>query len=67
MTGTIILMILADAMHPPAVATALSFAFRGENEDNLLLFGLAVLITSILVLLSRAMVWLMAKKKLAEK
>lgn len=36
-------MIATNAMHPPAVSTALNFAFRaGAGEGNLLLFGLAV-------------------------
>lgn len=53
MLGTIVLMIVLDAMHPPAVATALSFAFRAGNESNLLLFAMAVGITAVLVLLQR--------------
>lgn len=32
MVATIILMILLDAVHPPAVATSLSFAFRAGNK-----------------------------------
>lgn len=60
---TIFLMVLLDAMHPPSVATALSFAFNAGNESNILLFGLAVVITAILVGLAKAMVWLIAKQK----
>ena len=52
---TIVLMISLDAMHPPAVATALSFAFRSGDTSNLLLFGLAVGITALLVILEQAM------------
>ena len=55
----IVLMILLDAMHPPAVSTALSFAFRTGPESNLLLFGLAVGVTVTLVLLQRAALWLL--------
>ena len=62
MVSTIFLMIVFDAMHPPAVATALSFSFRAGDESNLVLFGLSVLITAVLVLLARAMVWLIGRK-----
>ncbi len=37
MVATIVVMILLDAMHPPAVATSLSFALRAGNENNLVL------------------------------
>lgn len=52
-TSTIVLMILLDAVHPPAVATSLSFAFRAGNEKNLVVFGLAVAITAMLVVIER--------------
>ncbi|AMJ68162.1 hypothetical protein AXW84_12595 [Hymenobacter sp. PAMC 26628] len=59
---TIGLMVTADAMHPPAVATALNFAFRaGTGEGNLLLFGPAVGLVAVLVLLQRGSVWLLAR------
>lgn len=58
---TIVLMIVGDVVHPPAVSTSLSFAFRPGNESNLLLFGLAVGITAILVLLQRAVLWLFTR------
>lgn len=57
----IMLMILLDAMHPPAVATALSFAFRAGDESNLLLFGLALAITVALVILQRIALWALAR------
>lgn len=60
MTITIALMILLDVMHPPAVATSLSFALKAGNENNLILFGLAVGITALLVGLERFMLWLLA-------
>ena len=52
---TIGLMILTDTMHPPAVGTALSFAFRagGGGEGNLLLFGLAVGLVVALLLVQQ--------------
>jgi CBS-domain-containing membrane protein len=57
---TIILLIVLDAVHPPAVSTALSFAFRAGDESSLVLFGLALGITATLVALERAALWLLA-------
>lgn len=61
MLVTIVIMILLDAMHPPAVSTALSFAFRAGDESNLLLFGLAVAVTAALVVLQRLALWTLAR------
>ncbi len=60
MVITIALMILLDVVHPPAVSTSLSFALRAGNESNLVLFGLAVGITAVLVLVERFALWLLA-------
>ena len=60
MVLTILLMILSDAVHPPAVSTALSFALRAGDESNVLLFALAVGITAVLVLLERVALWMLA-------
>lgn len=49
MVAAILPMILADAVHPPAVSTALSFALRAGDESNVALFGVAVGITALLV------------------
>jgi len=54
------LMILLDVVHPPAVSTSLSFAFRASNESNLVLFGLAVGITAMLVVMERLALWFLA-------
>lgn len=61
MVVTITLMILLDAVHPPAVATALGFAFRASTENNLILFGMAVVMVATLVLLERASLWIIAR------
>ena len=61
MIATITLMILFDAVHPPAVATSLAFAFRAGPESNLLLFGRAVGLVALLILLERASLWILAK------
>lgn len=60
MVITIVLMVALDVMHPPAVATALSFAFRADNAGNLLLFGLAVAVTAVLVILEQITLRLVA-------
>lgn len=54
-------MIGLDVLHPPAVSTALSFAFRSGPESNLLLFALAVGLIAVLVILQRAATWLAAR------
>jgi CBS-domain-containing membrane protein len=57
MTVTILLMILFDAVHPPAASTALAFSLPLGENSSLLIFGLAVGITATLVLLQRAVLW----------
>jgi CBS-domain-containing membrane protein len=61
MVITIILMVLLDVVHPPAVSTSLSFAFRAGEESNLVIFFMAVVITAMLVLIQRAMTWLLIR------
>lgn len=61
MVFTIGLMIALDAMHPPAVSTSLSFAFRAGDVSALLIFGLAVGITVALVIIERGALWLLAR------
>jgi len=61
MVATIVLMIVLDSVHPPAVATSLSFALRAGKENNLVLFGLAVGITAILVVIERLTLWLLTR------
>ncbi len=56
MVTAIVLMIVLDAVHPPAVSTALAFALRAGDESNVALFGLAVGMTAGLVVLQRAAV-----------
>jgi CBS-domain-containing membrane protein len=58
---TIVLMVLLDAVHPPAVSTSLSFAFRAGEESNLVIFFMAVLITAMLVMLQRGTTWLLIR------
>ena len=61
MVITITSMILLDAVHPPAVSTSLTFAFRAGGESTILLFALALGITVVLVVLQRIALWLLAR------
>jgi CBS-domain-containing membrane protein len=61
MVATIVLMILLDTVHPPAVSTAMSFALRAGSDSNLALFALALGVTALLVLLERSALWLLAR------
>ena len=51
LVGTIVFVVSLDLVHPPAVATALSFAFRDELDSALVVFGLAVGMTAALVVM----------------
>ena len=55
---TILLMILLQAVHPPAVATALAFALHLDPSGSFVLFAIAVGITALLVALQRVVLWL---------
>ena len=48
-------MVLLDVVHPPAVATAMSFALRAGDASSLALFALAII--AALVVPQRAAVW----------
>ena len=67
MVAAIGLMIVADAVHPPAVATAMSFALRAGDERNVVLFGIAVAATAVLVLLQRAALWIVVRAAVAAR
>lgn len=61
MVVTIILMIVLNIVHPPAVSTSLGFAFLAGSNNNLILFGLAVGVISLLVGLERFALWMLAR------
>jgi CBS-domain-containing membrane protein len=61
MVATIFLMIVLDAVHPPAVSTSLAFAFRAGDESNLAIFAMALGITASLVAVQRSAMWMMAR------
>ncbi|MBX6364598.1 MAG: HPP family protein [Gemmatimonadetes bacterium] len=60
--ATIAAMLLLDAVHPPAVATAMGFALRAGNARNLALFAIALAITAVLVVLQQVTVWLLDRE-----
>ncbi|MDQ2751522.1 MAG: HPP family protein [Bacteroidota bacterium] len=57
----IAVMIAAKAMHPPAVATALVFAFQHAKPNTLLMFFVAVFFLVILIVLQRTSLWLIKR------
>ncbi len=70
MVLAIIAMVSLNSMHPPAVATALSFGLRAGDQSNVMLFAMAVGMTAVLLLLQRAAVRLArhdAAKELVEE
>lgn len=66
MVTTIVLMIFADVVHPPAVATALAFGFRTGDERNIVMFALAVGLIVLLVMLQRSMLWTLTRLRARE-
>lgn len=58
---TIVFIIALDAIHPPAISTALTFAFRAPGTDVFLLFLLSLAMVAILVLLEQAILWLIRR------
>jgi CBS-domain-containing membrane protein len=66
MVATITLMIFADAVHPPAVATAMAFALRSGDASNIFIFGIAVIASGALIVLERALLWMLARNEAKE-
>ena len=63
MVLSIVVMILAKAMHPPAVSTALLFAFQYTKANTLLIFVCAVALLVILIVLQHLSLWLIRKSE----
>ena len=62
LVAIIAVMMSTHAMHPPAVGTALNFAFRaGTGENRLLLFGLAVGLVLVLLVVQRGSAFLLRR------
>lgn len=53
MVATILVMIPFDVVHPPAISTSMSFAFRADDTDDAALFLLALGMVVVLVLIQR--------------
>jgi len=60
MVLAISLMILLGAVHPPAVATALTFTFQPGAEGALVPFALALGSVVVLVALQRLILWFLS-------
>lgn len=67
MVFSIAVMLLAKAMHPPAVSTALVFAFQHTKPHTLMMFVLAVSLLAILIVLQRASLWLIKRSEKRKK
>lgn len=63
MVAIVLLMVFTKAMHPPAVASALNFAFQRTKPDTLSLFLFALLLLVILIVLQRASLWIIQRKE----
>lgn len=61
MVASIALMIFLRAMHPPAVSTALTFAFGAGKGKGLVLFLLCIGLVVLLVGLQRASVFILRR------
>jgi CBS-domain-containing membrane protein len=61
MVITVFVMLLLDAIHPPAIASSLTFAFRAGAEETIILFGLALSLIVVLVIIQRFTVRLLAR------
>lgn len=61
MVTTILVLVTFDLVHPPAISTALTFALRTGSENEVVLFGLAILMILALLVLQRVVVHLAAR------
>jgi CBS-domain-containing membrane protein len=59
---TVVLIVTLDAMHPPAMSTALSFSFHTNSVKTLAIFGLAMLVIASLAALQKAAFWLVHRQ-----
>jgi CBS-domain-containing membrane protein len=61
MALTITVLVLSGLVHPPAVSTALGFAFFASQEQAVGVFLLALVMLGVLVILERLAVWTLAR------
>ena len=57
MVTTIIVLVVIGAVHPPAVSTALGFAFHQQQSDAATLFLIALALVAALVVMQRVATW----------
>lgn len=58
---SIIVMIVTGAMHPPAVSSALIFAFEYTRINTLLMFFMAVVLLVLLIGMQRISIWIIRR------
>lgn len=61
MVLTILLMVIGDVVHPPAIGTSLTFAYRSGASSNVELFLLALGMVVLLAVLQRIVQYLLAR------
>lgn len=61
MVLTILLMVIVDAVHPPAIGTSLTFAYRSGSATNLQLFMIALAMVLLLAGLQRVVQYLLSR------
>jgi CBS-domain-containing membrane protein len=61
MALTIVVLVLGGLVHPPAVSTALGFAFYARQDEAVGVFLLALLMVAVLVVLERVAIWTLAR------
>ncbi len=61
MAGTIITLVLLNAVHPPAISTALGFAFFPQQDRAAGFFVLALVMLAVLVVLQRTAAWIVRR------
>jgi CBS-domain-containing membrane protein len=57
MVGTLLVLIVFHAVHPPAVSTALGFAYFAHPIQAVGLFAVALAMIAILIVLQRTALW----------
>lgn len=67
MAVTILLLIVFDVVHPPAVSTALGFAFLPRQDQVVGIFLLSLGLVAALVILQRIALWTLRRVQAAGK
>jgi CBS-domain-containing membrane protein len=56
-------LVALNVVHPPAISSALAFAFQDTKTTNVVLFALAVGMIAILVMIERACLWMVRRSR----